>query len=125
MVNFLAHLCTFQRDINVLLRLLFTSVIIMDSLSQLLSSPLLDFVSSANTERPDELDMLLETVSDSDIQLLDSTNTNNSSTVTKTVTNKVANASNDVLCRDTCSSHIMDHTSSTSAFALTTETDLK
>ena len=68
--------------------------------------------------------MLLETLPDSDIQLLDNTETNNS-TATETVTNAVTNASNDVLCHDTCSSYITDHTSSTSAFALTTEDDLK
>ena len=44
----------------------------MNSLSEFLSSPLLDFVPSDNNERPDELDMLLETVSESDIRLLDS-----------------------------------------------------
>ena len=37
----------------------------------------------------------------------------------------VANASNDVLCHDTCSSHVTDHTSSTSTIASTTEADLK
>ena len=105
--------------------LLRTSLIGMDSLSQLLSSPLLDFVSSANNERSDELDMLLETLPDSDIQLLDNAETNNSSTATETITNAVTNVSNDVLCHDTCSSYITDHTSSTSAFALTTENDLK
>ena len=104
--------------------LLCTSLIGMDSLSQLLSSPLLDFVSSANNERSDELDMLLETLPDSDMQLLDNTETNNS-TATEIVTNAITNASNDVLCYDTCSSYITDHTSSTSAFALTTENDLK
>ena len=47
----------------------------MNSLSEFLSTPLLDFSSnlpSNNTERPDELDMLLETLSESDIHLLDS-----------------------------------------------------
>ena len=86
---------------------------------------LLDFVSSAKTECPDELDMLLETLSDSDIQLLDSTNLSNNTNNSHTIAEAVGNASNDVLCHDTCSSHITDHTSSTSAFALTTEVDLK
>ena len=47
----------------------------MNSLSEFLSSPLLDFIpsnsSSNNTERPDEIDILLETLSESNIQLLD------------------------------------------------------
>ena len=38
----------------------------------LFESPLLDFVPIDNNERPDELDMLLETLSENDIQLLDS-----------------------------------------------------
>jgi len=42
----------------------------MDSLSELLSSPLLNFATCSNTEQRDELYMLLETLSDSDIQLL-------------------------------------------------------
>ena len=63
----------------------------MSQLSEFLFSPLLDFIPtnspSKNTERPDELDILLETLSKSDIQLLDRgitmtsgmTNTNKSS----------------------------------------------
>ena len=47
----------------------------MNSLSEFLSSPLLDFIPSNspsnNIEHPDEIDMLLETLSKSDIQLLD------------------------------------------------------
>ena len=47
----------------------------MNSLSEFLSSPLLDFIHSNlpnnNTKQPDELYMLLETLSESDIQLLD------------------------------------------------------
>ena len=47
----------------------------MNSLSEFLSSPLLDFIPSNslsnNTEWPDEIDILLETLSESDIQLLD------------------------------------------------------
>ena len=49
----------------------------MNSLSEFLSSPLLDFIpsnsSSNNIEQPDEIDILLETLSKSDIQLLDRT----------------------------------------------------
>ena len=40
------------------------------SLFKFFSSPLLNFVSNNNTEQPDELDMLLEIVSESDIHLL-------------------------------------------------------
>ena len=47
----------------------------MNSLSEFLSSLLLDFIPSNlpsnNNERPDELEILLETLSKSDIQLLD------------------------------------------------------
>ena len=47
----------------------------MNSLSKFLSSPLLDFIPrnspSKNIERPDKIDILLETLSKSDIQLLD------------------------------------------------------
>ena len=47
----------------------------MNSLSELFSSPLLDFIPcnspSNNIERPNEIDILLETLSESDIQLLD------------------------------------------------------
>ena len=47
----------------------------MNSLSKFLSSPLLDFIPrnspSNNIERPDEIHILLETLSESDIQLLD------------------------------------------------------
>ena len=96
----------------------------MDSLSQLLSLPLLDFISSANTECSDELNMLLETLPDSDIQLLDNIETNNS-TITETITNAITNASNDVLCRDTCSSYITDHTSPLLLALLLSEDDLK
>ena len=47
----------------------------MNSISEFLSSPLLDFIPSKlpsnNTEQPNELNMLLETLSKSYIQLLD------------------------------------------------------
>ena len=52
----------------------------MNSLSKFLSSRLLDFIPrnspSKNIERPDEIDILLETLSESDIQLLDRRVTN-------------------------------------------------
>ena len=97
----------------------------MNSLSEFLSSPLLDFVPSDNNERPDELDMLLETLSESDIQLLDSRVRDDKHQQDDNVTNDcVANASN-VLCHSTCSGNATDHTSSTSSFATATGTDLK
>ena len=47
----------------------------MNSLSEFLSSPLLDFIPSNspsnNIEQPDKIDILLETLSESDVQLLD------------------------------------------------------
>ena len=47
----------------------------MNSLFEFLSSPLLDFIPSNspsnNIEQPDKIDILLETLSESDIQLLD------------------------------------------------------
>ena len=53
----------------------------MNSLSKFLSLPLLDFIPSNslsnNIERPDEIDILLETLSKSDIQLLDRRVTDN------------------------------------------------
>ena len=46
----------------------------MNSLSEFLSSPLLDFIPrnspSNNIEQPDKIDMLLETLSESDARLL-------------------------------------------------------
>ena len=101
----------------------------MNSLSEFLSTPLLDFSSNSpsnNTERPDELDMLLETLSESDIQLLDSRVTddfsNDKHQQDQDIT--VANASN-ISCYSTCSENTNNHTSLTSAFAAATETDLK
>ena len=43
-----------------------------NTLSKFLSSPLLDFVPRDNNEQSDELDMLLEILSDSNVQSLDS-----------------------------------------------------
>ena len=57
----------------------------MNSLSEFLSSPLLDFIPgnlpSNNTEWPDELNMLLETLSERDIHLLDRKATDNASDI--------------------------------------------
>ena len=68
--------------------------------------------------------MLLETLSDSDIQLLDNTSADTNKHLNTTNSCSVANAS-DISCHDTCSSYTGCHTSSTSAFAVTTENDLK
>ena len=90
----------------------------MNLLSKFLYSPLLDFIPrnspSNNTERPDEIDILLETLSESDIQLLDRRVTNNlgddEHQQDQVIT--VANAS-DISCYSTCSENSA------------TETDLK
>ena len=102
----------------------------MNSLSEFLSSPLLNFnpsnSPSNNTEWHDKLDMLLETLSESDIQLLNTWVTDDLSDdkhqQDQGIT--VADAS-DISCHSTCSGNITDHTSSTSAFAAATEADLK
>ena len=102
----------------------------LNSLSEFLSSPLLDFIPSNspsdNTEWPDELDMLLKTLSESDIHLLNRRVTDNldcdKHQQDQGIT--VANSS-DILCHSRCSGNTTDHTSSTSNFAAATETDLK
>ena len=80
----------------------------MNSLSELMSSPLLDFIPSNspsnNIKQPDEIDILLETLSESNIQLLDRRVTNDlgddEHQQDQGIT--VANAS-DILCHGTCS----------------------
>ena len=79
----------------------------MNSLSEFLSSPLLDFPSNSpsnNIEQPDEIDILLQTLSESDIQLLDRRVTDdlgdNEHQQDQGIT--VANAS-DISCHSTCS----------------------
>jgi len=62
----------------------------------------------------------LETLSDSDLQLLDKHSVDTNESLNTTSTCSVARAS-DVSCPETCYSH----TSSASVFALTTENDLK
>ena len=103
----------------------------MNSLSKFLSSPLLDFIprnspSINNIERPDEIDILLETLSESDIQLLDRRVTNDldddEHQQDQGIT--VANAS-DISCHNTCSGSTTVHTSLMSTVAAATETDLK
>ena len=79
---------------------------------------------------PDEIDILLETLSESNIQLLDRRVTNDLGNdehqQVQGIT--VVNAS-DISCHSTCSGNTTDHTSLMStfafAFAAATETDLK
>ena len=95
----------------------------MNLLSEFLSSPLLDFIPSNspsnNIEQPDEIDIPLETLSKSDIQLR---------ILNRRVTDdlgddehqqdqgiNVANAS-DISCHSTCSRNATNHTSSMSTF---------
>ena len=99
----------------------------MNSLSEFLSSPLLDFIPSNspsnNIEQPDEIDMPL---SESDIQLLDRRvmddlgDDEHQQHQGITVTN-----ASDISCHSTCSGNTTNHTSSMSTFAAATETDLK
>ena len=67
--------------------------------------------------------MLLETLSESDIQLLDSRVRDDKHQQDDNITNDcIANASN--IPYSTCSRNVTDRTSSTSSFATATETDL-
>ena len=89
----------------------------MNSLSEFLSSPLLDFIpsnsSSNNIEQPDEI--VLETLSKSDIQLLDRRVTDDlgDDDYQQDQGITVANAS-DISCHSTCSGNTTNHTSSMS-----------
>ena len=91
----------------------------MNSFSKFLSSPLLDFVPSNlpsnNTEQPDEIDVLLEMLSESNIQLLDKRVTDNlgddEHQQDQGIT--VANDS-DISCNSMCSGNTTDRTSSMS-----------
>ena len=93
----------------------------MNSLSEFLSSPLLDFIpsnsSSNNIEQLDKIHILLETLSESDIQLLDRRVTDDlgddEHQQDQGIT--VADAS-DISCHSTCSGHTTNHTSSMSTF---------
>ena len=93
----------------------------MNSLSEFLSSPLLNFIPSNspsnNIEQPDEIDILLETLSESDIQLLDRRVTDDlgddEHQQDQGIT--IANAS-DISCHSTCSGNTTNHTSSISTF---------
>ena len=102
----------------------------MNSLSEFLSSPLLDFIPrnlpSKKIKRPDKIDILLETLSESNIQLFDRKVTddlgNDEHQQDQGIT--VANTS-DISCHSTCSGNTTNHTSLMSTFAAATETDLK
>ena len=91
----------------------------MNSLSELFSSPLFEFIPrnspSNNIELLDEIDKLLETLSKSNIQLLDRRVTDDlgddEHQQDQGIT--VANAS-DISCHSTCSGNTTDHTSSMS-----------
>ena len=102
----------------------------MNSLSEFFSSPMLDFIPSNspsnNSERPDEIDILLETLSKSDTQLLDRRVNNDlgNDEHQQDQGSTVANAS-DISCHSRCSGITTDHTSSMSTFAAATETDFK
>ena len=102
----------------------------MNSLSEFLSSSMLNFIPSNlpsnNIEWPDEIDILLETLSESDIQLLDRRVTDDLGDDEHQQDQGiiVANAS-DISCHNMCSGNTTDHTSSMSTFTAATETDLK
>ena len=102
----------------------------MNSLSKFLFLTLVNFIPSNspsnNSEWPDKIDILLETLSESNIQLLDRRVTNdlNDDEHQQDQVITVANAS-DILCHSTCSGNTSDHTSSMSTFAAAKETDLK
>ena len=93
----------------------------MNSPSEFLSSPLLNFIpsnlSSNNIEQPDEIDIILKTLSESDIQLLDRRVTDDLSDdehqQDQGIT--VANTS-DISCHSMCSGNTTNHTPSMSTF---------
>ena len=97
----------------------------MNSLTEFLSSPLLDFASSDNNKWPNELDVLLETLSESVIQLLDSRVRDDKHQQDHNITNDYVANTSDIFCHSTCSGNTIDHISSTSSFATATKTDLK
>ena len=97
----------------------------MNSLSEFLSSPLLDFIPSNspsnNIEQPDEIDMLLETLSESDIQfeiqLLDRRVTDDLGDDEHQQDQDITIANDsDISCRSTCSGNTTNQTSSMSTF---------
>ena len=97
----------------------------MNSLFEFLSSPLLDIprnLPSNNIEQPDKIDILLETLSKSDIQLLDRRVTDDfgDDEHQQDQGTTIANAS-DISCHSTCSGNTTDHTSLMSTFAAVTE----
>ena len=93
----------------------------MNSLSEFLSSPLLDFIPSNlpsnNIEQPDEIDMLLETLSESDIQLLDRRVTDDLGDDEHQQDQGISTANaSDISCHSMCSRNTTNHTSSMSTF---------
>ena len=102
----------------------------MNSFSEFLSSPLLDFIPcnspSKNIERPDEIDILLETLSESDIHLLDRRVTDDLGDDEHQQDQGITVAiASDISCHSMCSGSTTDHTTLMSTFAAATETDLK
>ena len=94
----------------------------MKSLSEFLSSPLLNFIpsnsSSNNIEQLNEIDIILETLSESDIQLLDRRVTDDLGDDEHQQDQGItlANAS-DISCHSMCSGNTTNHTPSMSTFA--------
>ena len=87
----------------------------MNSLSEFLSSLLLDFIPSNspsnNTEQPDELDILLITLSKSNIQLLDRRVINDLGDDKHQQDQDITDANApDILCYSICSRNTADHT---------------
>ena len=102
----------------------------MNSLSEFLSSPLLDFIPSNspsnNIEQPNEIDILLETLSENNIQLLDRRVSDNLSNDKHQQDQGITVANTfDISYHSTCFGNTTEHTSSMSTFAAATETDLK
>ena len=87
----------------------------MNSLSEFLSSPLLDFIPSNspsnNIERSGEIDILLETLSETDIQLLDRIVTDDLGDDEHQQDQSITFASaSDISCHSMCSRNTTDHT---------------
>ena len=93
----------------------------MNLLSKFLSSPLPDFIPSNspsnNIEQPDKIGILLETLSESNIQLLDRrvTNDHGDDEHQQDQGITIADAS-DISCHSTCSGNTTNHTSLMSTF---------
>ena len=80
---------------------------------------------SNNTERPNETDILLETLPKSDIQLLDRRATDDLGDDEHQEDQGITEANtSDISCHSTCSGNITDHISLMSTFAAASETYL-